>query len=31
MLVGGRKGHFAMMDMLHMDLIKEFELSSFYY
>lgn len=25
MLVGGRKGHLAMMDMLHMDLIKEFE------
>jgi len=25
MLVGGRKGHLAMMDMLHMNLIKEFE------
>jgi hypothetical protein len=29
MLVGGRKGHLAMMDMLHMNLIKEFEVSSF--
>lgn len=29
MLLGGRKGHLAMMDMLHMDLIKEFEVSSF--
>jgi len=29
MLVGGRKSHFAMMDMLHMDLIKKFEVSSF--
>ena len=29
MLVGGQKGHLAMMDMLHMDLIKEFEVSSF--
>jgi hypothetical protein len=29
MLVGGRKDHLAMMDMLHMDLIKEFEVSSF--
>ncbi|KAG2634732.1 probable U3 small nucleolar RNA-associated protein 7 isoform X2 [Panicum virgatum] len=25
MLVGGRKGHLAMMDMLNMDLIKEFQ------
>lgn len=25
MLIGGRKGHLAMMDMLHMDLIKEFQ------
>lgn len=25
MLVGGRKGHLAMMDMMSMDLIKEFQ------
>lgn len=29
MLVGGRKGHIAMMDMLHMDLIKEFQVNPF--
>jgi len=29
MLVGGRKGHLAMMDMLNMDLIKEFQVNSF--
>jgi len=27
MLVGGRKGHLAMMDMLNMDLIKEFQVN----
>jgi U3 small nucleolar RNA-associated protein 7 len=27
MIVGGRKGHIAMMDMLNMDLIKEFQVS----
>jgi len=29
MLVGGRKGHLAMMDMLNMDLIKEFQVNYF--
>jgi hypothetical protein len=29
MIVGGRKGHIAMMDMLNRDLIKEFEVSFF--
>jgi U3 small nucleolar RNA-associated protein 7 len=29
MIVGGRKGHIAMMDMLNMDLIKEFQVSFF--
>jgi len=29
MLVGGRKGHLAMMDMLNMDLIKEFQVNFF--
>uniref|UniRef100_A0A8I6YH28 Uncharacterized protein n=1 Tax=Hordeum vulgare subsp. vulgare TaxID=112509 RepID=A0A8I6YH28_HORVV len=31
MIVGGRKGHIGMMDMLSMDLIKEFQVSSQYF
>jgi U3 small nucleolar RNA-associated protein 7 len=27
MLVGGRKGQLALMDMLHLDLIKEFQVT----
>uniref|UniRef100_A0A453HD77 Uncharacterized protein n=1 Tax=Aegilops tauschii subsp. strangulata TaxID=200361 RepID=A0A453HD77_AEGTS len=31
MIVGGRKGHIGMMDMLSMDLIKEFQVSLQYF